>query len=62
MAPFELILIQRLGEIYQKRPRSGPEQGQRNGQEGMAGEEDDGEDPGQKDLKAQGHHGDDEKN
>ena len=62
MATFELILIQSFGEIYQKRAGSGPEQGQRNGQEGMAGEEDDGEDPGQKDLKTQGNRRDDEKN
>ncbi len=46
MATFEFILIQRFGEIYQKRAGSGPEQGQRNGQEGMAGEEDNRENPG----------------
>ena len=62
MATFELILIQRFGEIYQKRAGSGPEQGQKNGQEGVAGEEDNGEDPGQKDLKTQSHRRDDEKN
>ena len=61
MAAFELLLIQGLGEIDQKRAGSGPEQGQGNGQEGMAGKEDDGEDPGQKDLKTQGHRGNDEK-
>ena len=62
MATLELLLNQRLGEIHQKRTGSGPEQGQRNGQEGMASEEDDRKDPGQKDLKAQSHRGDDEKN
>jgi hypothetical protein len=62
LAAFELLRPQRFGEIHQKRAGSGPEQGQRNSQEGMASEEDDGENPGQKNLKAQGHCGDEEKN
>ena len=62
MATLEFLLPQRFGEIYQKRAGPGPEQCQRNGQKGMAGEEDDRKDPGQKDFKAQGYRGDDEKN
>ena len=61
-ATLELVLAQRLGEIHQKGAGAGPEQSQRNGQEGVACEEDDRKDPGQKDLQPQGYHGDNEKN
>jgi len=61
LATFELFRPQRFGEIDQESAGPGPEEGQRNSQEGMAGEENDGKDPAQKNFKAQGHRGDEEK-